>query len=48
MATSLFTDFFDGRSLDPDSFALYTEMAMNGIDKFKEMYEKLEWEKFIL
>jgi len=39
---SFFADIFEGRSLDPDSLAIYTEMALNGIEKAKKMYANID------
>ena len=38
---SFLTDIFDGRSLDQDTVEIYTNMALNGIEKAKQMYENM-------
>jgi len=39
---SIFADLFgdDARHFNPDAVSLYTEMALNGIEKMKQIYEK--------
>jgi len=36
---SFLSDIFEERSFNPDSVALYTELALNGIEKAKALYE---------
>jgi len=36
---SFLSDIFEERSFNPDSVAMYTELALNGIEKAKALYE---------
>ena len=36
---SFLSDIFDERSFNQDSVAMYTELALNGIEKAKSLYE---------